>query len=161
MHPKIKKLDELVKIVKELKRQGKTIVTTNGSFDIMHACHVYFLRKAKEQGDILIVGLNSDSSIKKYKSKDRPIIPQKYRTEMMAAMEMVDYVFIFNETTPNKFISIIKPDVHANAASYGKECVEAEAVKKAGGRLYLVHEIGGNLSTTKIIKRIMRGYSKE
>ncbi len=160
MNPKIKKLSELAKIAEKLKKQGKRIVTTNGSFDLMHVGHVYFLRKAKEQGDVLIVGLNSDSSIKKYKSRDRPIIPQEDRSEMMAAMEMVDYVFVFDETTPNRFLSILRPHVHANEASYGEDCVEADVVRKNGGRLYLVPKIKG-LSTTQIIKRIIKVYSKE
>lgn len=159
MNPKIKKFSELVEIVKKLKKEDKKIVTTNGSFDLVHAGHIAFLYKAKEQGDILIVGLNSDSSIKQYKSKDRPIISQKDRAELMAALEMVDYVFIFDETTPVKFISILKPDVHANAAQYGKECIEANAVKEAGGKLYLVPTLV-DVSTTKIINKIIKVYGK-
>lgn len=161
MSDKIKRLGELVKIREELRKKGKKVVTTNGSFDIMHAGHVYFLRLAKKQGDVLIVGLNSDKSIHEYKSKDRPIIPEKHRAEMMAAMEMVDYVFLFDETIPNAYLEKLKPDVHANAASYGKDCVEAELVKRNGGRLFLVPDDKNGLSTTEIIKKIIKVYGKK
>ncbi|GAG14983.1 unnamed protein product, partial [marine sediment metagenome] len=99
---KIKTFEEIKEIAPKLKSEGKKIVTTNGSFDLLHIGHVKSLQKAKEYGDILIVGLNSDSSIKQYKSKDRPIVGQKERAEMLAALECVDYVVIFDETDPRK-----------------------------------------------------------
>lgn len=140
-------------IVESLKKNKKKIVTINGSFDIIHAGHVHFLREAKKQGDILIVMLNSDSSIKKYKGKDRPINSEKDRVTVMSAFEMVDFVTLFSETTPINTLELIKPDVHVNGAEYGENCIEAKTVKKNGGRLHLVERIG-LFSTTNLIKQI-------
>ena len=159
MNSKIKTREEINKIAQDLKKQGKTIVTTNGSFDMLHIGHVKFLQEAKEQGDVLIIGLNSDSSVKKYKSPDRPMIQQEYRAEMLAALECVDYITIFDETDPNTFIEGIKPNVHANGVEYGEDCIEAETVKKVGGKLYLIKNFGG-FSTTNLIKKIIEIYGK-
>jgi rfaE bifunctional protein nucleotidyltransferase chain/domain len=134
-------------------RKGKTLVTLNGSFDLLHAGHLYQIREAKKQGDILLVALNSDDSIRQYKGKDRPIIPLKERMEMMMALEEVDYVTFFEETDPIALLEKIKPDVHANGAEYGENCIEAAAIKRQGGRLHLVDRIDG-LSTSQIIERI-------
>lgn len=147
--------NQFIKIIKYLHNQNKTIITTNGSFDILHAGHIYLLKKAKSLGDVLIVGLNSDLSIKKYKSKDRPIINQRYRAELLSAIEYVDYIYIFNEINPIKFLEIVKPDFHVNSAEYGKNCVEAPTVKKYGGRLILVNK-KWSISTSNIINRIIK-----
>ena len=144
---------QLINACNEERRKGKKIVTCNGSFDLFHYGHLLFLEHAKKQGDILIVGLNSDSSIKKYKSESRPIIPEKERSQIIAALEIVDYVNIFNETVPMPFIEAVKPDFHANGAEYGEDCIEAETVKKCGGKICLVPRIGG-LSTTELIQKI-------
>jgi len=152
---KIYEREELKTIINNLKKEGKKIVTCNGSFDIMHYGHVYFLNEAKKQGNILVVMLNSDSSISEYKSKDRPINKQEYRAEVLAALEAVDYITIFDETTPIKTLEMIKPDIHANGSEYGKECVEAKTVKKHGGKLHLINRIG-NFSTTEMIKKIKK-----
>lgn len=138
---------------KNLKRQGKTIVSLNGSFDLMHAGHLYILHEAKKQGDILIVALNSDESIKAYKSKDRPIIDLENRKKMMAACMFVDYVTVFDETTPCHILTQICPDVHVNGAEYGDNCVEKQTVEAVGGKIYLVDRIPG-LSTTDVIKKV-------
>ncbi len=151
---------ELEKIAQALQRIKKTIVTTNGSFDIFHAGHLHLLKKAKSLGDVLIVGLNSDLSIKKYKSKDRPIIAQRFRTALLSAIEYVDYVYIFNETNPIKFLEIVRPDIHVNSAEYGKNCIEAPTVKKFGGRLILVQKKKEFLSKTEIIRKILKAYSQ-
>lgn len=153
MKEKIVNRKEIAKLSEDLKKQGKTVVTLNGSFDLLHAGHLHFLNSAKEQGDILIVGLNSDSSIKKYKSEDRPIIKQDDRASMLAALGMVDHVVIFDETDPVALLEEIKPNVHVNGAEYGEECVEAETVKKNGGRLHLIGRVEG-LSTTEIVEKI-------
>lgn len=139
--------------VQELKMQNKRIATLNGSFDLMHAGHLYIIYEAKKQGDILIVALNTDESIQRYKSKDRPIIPLKYRLEMMSALEFVDYVTWFDETDPRAILSKIRPDVHVNGIEYGQDCIEAETVKSCGGRLHLVERIPG-LATSDILKKI-------
>jgi rfaE bifunctional protein nucleotidyltransferase chain/domain len=152
---KIKTLDEILKIVKKAKKEGKKIVTTNGSFDLFHAGHVELLQKAKSRGDILIVGVNSDKSVKEYKKKPgRPIIPERYRAEVVAAIEYVDYVFLFDDLIPNPWLDKIRPDIHANSAEYGKNCVETEILKKYGGELYLVPKEDIPISTTLIESKI-------
>lgn len=144
---------DIAQKVAALKSQKKTIATINGSFDLMHAGHLYILYEAKKQADILIVALNSDSSIQRYKSKDRPIIPLKYRLELMSALEFVDYVTWFDELDPREILSKIKPDVHVNGIEYGENCIEAETVKRSGGKIHLVDRIDG-LSTSDILKKI-------
>jgi rfaE bifunctional protein nucleotidyltransferase chain/domain len=137
----------------ELKAQGLSLATLNGSFDLMHAGHLYTLFEAKKQADILIVALNSDSSIKAYKSKDRPIIDLDNRMKMMASCQWVDYVTYFDETDPCQVLLKIRPDVHVNGAEYGAECLEKPTLDLLGARLHLVERIPG-LATTDIIKKI-------
>jgi len=150
---KILSREEITKVCEELRQDGKTIVTCNGSFDLFHYGHLVFLNYAKQQGDILVVGLNSDKSIKKYKSENRPIVPEEQRSKIIAALEIVDYVTIFDETVPMPFIESVKPNVHANGAEYGADCIEADTVKKYGGKIYLVPRLDG-LSTTELIEKI-------
>jgi rfaE bifunctional protein nucleotidyltransferase chain/domain len=157
---KIKTREELKELVKELKEQGKKIITTNGSFDILHAGHVKFLQEAKEQGDVLIVGVNSDASVKEWKKKmkykdwdSRPIVPEQYRAEMLAALECVDFVNVYDEADCLKFIESVKPDVHANGEDYGEDCIEAETVKKYGGRIHIIKNFKG-FSTSELIRKI-------
>ncbi|GAB4185778.1 MAG: hypothetical protein Tsb0015_02990 [Simkaniaceae bacterium] len=139
--------------IQELRDQQKTIATLNGSFDLMHAGHLHIIYEASMQADVLITALNSDASIKLYKSLDRPIIPLKYRMEMMAAISFVDYITWFHETTPLSILELIQPDVHINGAEYGENCIEADIVKKYGGRIHIVELVPG-LSTSNIIKKI-------
>ena len=153
MKNKILDRKELAVFCENKRSEGKTIVTCNGSFDLFHFGHLTFLGEAKEQGDVLIVGLNSDRSIKEYKSKDRPIILEKARSQIIAALEIVDSVYIFDELNPVDFIEIVKPDVHVNGAEYSSECIESEAVKRSGGKVYLVKRRPG-FSTTELIARI-------
>lgn len=108
---------------------------------------------ASNLADVLIVALNSDSSIKKYKSSNRPIIELKYRLEMISALFFVDYVTYFDDTTPLKILEIIKPDIHINGKEYGENCIEADIVKKNSGKIHIVDLVEG-LSTSKIIKKI-------
>ena len=108
------------------------------------------------QADRLIVALNSDLSIQKYKGTDRPIIPLNYRLEMMAALEFVDYVTWFDETDPRLILEKIKPDIHVNGAEYGIDCIEAETVKTHGGKIHLVDRIP-SLATSAIIEKIKCG----
>lgn len=144
---------ELEKKAKELKDQGKTIATLNGSFDLMHAGHLEMIYQASLQGDILIVGLNTDRSIQTYKSPLRPIIPLEYRLQMMAGLEMVDFVTWFDETDPREMLKKIQPHVHVNGAEYGADCIEAETVRDCGGRVHIVELVPG-LSTSQVIKKI-------
>jgi rfaE bifunctional protein nucleotidyltransferase chain/domain len=152
---KIKSLDEILEIVAEAKKEGKKIVTTNGSFDLMHAGHIDLLQKSKSKGDLLIVGVNSDKSVREYKKKPgRPIIPEKYRAELLAAIMYVDYVFLFDDLIPNPWLDQIRPDVHANSAEYGARCVETEVLDQYGGELYLAPKENIPLSTTLIESKI-------
>jgi len=142
------------KITTNLKRQGKKIVFTNGCFDILHAGHVRYLRKAKKLGDVLVVGLNSDASVKLIKGSNRPINKQKDRTEILSALEPVDYVIIFNEETPERLIKMILPDVLVKGSDWkGKKIAGAETVKKNGGKVVLLPFLKGH-STTEIIQKI-------
>jgi len=139
--------------VLQLRQEGKTIATLNGSFDLLHAGHLKMIHEASEQADVLLMALNSDSSIQKYKSPLRPIVPLENRLEMVAALQFVDYVTYFNETDPITFLEMVKPDVHVNGAEYGGECIEANVVKKHGGRIHIVQLVPG-LSTSNLIKKI-------
>ncbi len=137
-----------------LKSCGKTIATLNGSFDLLHAGHLHIIYEASLQADVLIVALNSDSSIQKYKSPLRPIVSLEYRLKMMAALAFVDFVTTFDETDPRILLGKIKPSVHVNGAEYGAECIEADVVLQNGGRLHIVDLIPG-LSTSTLIKKIV------
>lgn len=152
---KIKSLKEIEKIVNDLKKKGKKIVTINGSFDILHVGHLKILEEAKNQGDILIVALNSDKSVKMNKGPKRPINKEDDRASMLAALELIDYVVIFNEKDPRKLLSMIKPDVHVNGSEYGEKCIEADVVKKYGGRIHIVKLLTG-YSTTMLIEKIRK-----
>lgn len=144
-------LEERVKILKDA---SQTIATLNGSFDLMHAGHLEMIYQASKQADILIVALNTDSSIRQYKSAKRPIIPLEFRLQMLAALEMVDFVTWFDETDPRQILSLIKPDVHVNGAEYTENCIEADIVRAHGGKLHIVSLIPG-LSTSQIINKIV------
>lgn len=152
-HNKFIHPSNLAQKIVEIRKTGKKIVTLNGSFDLLHAGHLQILYEASLQGDILIVALNSDSSIKQYKSPLRPIISLEYRLQMMSALNFVDYVTWFEETDPRNLLNIIKPDVHVNGAEYGENCIEAETVKSQGGRIHIVKLVPG-LSTSEVLKKI-------
>lgn len=146
---------ELKALVASLREQGKTIGTLNGSFDLLHSGHLHIIREAAAQADILIVGLNSDTSIHAYKGPDRPICPQEERAALMGALRWVDYVTLFDELNPIALLEEIRPDVHTNGAEYGADCIEAPVVQKYGGRIHIVPRMPA-LSTTELIERIVR-----
>lgn len=150
---KIVDRQELAHRCEEYRRHGLKIVTCNGSFDLFHYGHLCFLEEAKAQADILVVGLNSDSSIKQYKSPARPVITQSQRAALLSALQIVDLVHIFDETVPMPFLEVVRPDVHVNGAEYGADCIEAPLVKSFGGRIHLMPKVDG-LSTTGLIARI-------
>lgn len=151
---KIKHLGEIVKIAARAKKKKLKIVTTNGCFDILHVGHIRNLRFAKSFGDILIVGINSDGSVRKNKGANRPIVPAQERAEILAALADVDYIFIFNDTTPIPWLKKIKPDVHIKGADRNlKQIVERGVLKKIGARLALAPYHKGK-STTALIKKI-------
>lgn len=147
---KIKSLSALITIVKENKKQGKTIVFTNGCFDIIHSGHIAVLKKAKSLADILIVGLNSDASVKRLKGKTRPINDEKSRAIVLSAIEFVDYVVIFSEDTPYKTLQAIRPDYLVKGGDWDiKSIIGSDLVKK----VIRVNIVPGK-STTNIIKQI-------
>ena len=153
---KIKKFGEIKKIASKLKRKKRTIVFTNGCFDILHYGHIKYLRKCKGLGDVLIIGLNSDSSVRKIKGKKRPITGQKERAAILAALELVDYVTVFNEVTPARLIKAISPKILAKGGDWrAKEIVGARHVKKCGGMVVSVPFVRG-YSTTAIIENLKR-----
>lgn len=146
----ISALDELSKICNDLKSRKKKIVFTNGCFDILHSGHASYLEKAKQNGDILIVGLNSDKSVTNLKGIGRPINSQKDRIIMLTALESVDYVVIFEEDTPHKLIEVLKPDILVKGADYkGKDVIGEDIVKEVK-----LIEFVKNKSTTKLINKI-------
>lgn len=142
---------QLLEKLEHLKETEKKIVTINGAFDIFHSGHEKILSESKKQGDVFIVGLNSDSSVKQNKGEDRPINTELSRALMLSCFDYVDYITFFEEKTPMNLLSIIKPKVHANGSEYGENCIEAETVKKFGGRIYIINLIPGQ-STTKILQ---------
>lgn len=144
-------------LVRELEplRKKKKIVFTNGCFDIIHAGHVRYLKKARSLGGVLVVGLNSDSSVRSIKGQTRPIVPQRERAEVLSALECVDFVVVFDEPTPLRLIEAIRPDVLAKGADWAaRDIVGAEAVKKGGGRVARITLVKGR-STTNIIRRVL------
>lgn len=143
----------LAPLAATLRAKGKRIVTTNGSFDILHNGHLHVLNEARQLGDVLIVGLNSDASVKSYKGPDRPIVPERRRAEMLLALRMVDYVHIFEESNPIAFLKELDPDVHVNSSEYGEECIESATVKRGGGTIHIVGRIPG-LSTSGLIDNL-------
>ena len=155
---KIVKLDQLIRIRKKAKRDRKKVVFTNGCFDIIHRGHIECLKKARSFGDLLMVGLNSDSSVKKLKGNKRPIVPQDDRAEILASLGMVDYVCIFEEETPRKIISALIPDVLVKGGDYRKKkIVGKDLVESHGGKIFTVKAIRGK-STKNIIQKIVARY---
>jgi len=153
---KIKTHDEILNIAGDLKKQNKTIVTTNGSFDILHYAHVNLLEKTKEEGEVLIVLLNSDNSVKRFKGETRPIVPENERAKMLASLECVDYVVIFEQDEPLELLKIIKPNVHIKGGSFILERIkkEQELLSQWGGR-FKNFELEEGFSTTDIIKKVL------
>ncbi len=148
-------LEELIKLLNSEDGKGK-VVFTNGCFDLLHLGHVRYLKEAKNLGDILIVGVNSDESVKKLKGEGRPILPEEARAEIISSLSFVDYVVIFAEETPEKLISLLKPDIHVKGGDYkGKEIPERRIVESYGGKVVLVDLVEG-YSTTSIIEKIKK-----
>ena len=151
---KLKSLEEIKAIVVEARDNGKRVAFTNGCFDLLHQGHVHVLRQAKACADLLIVGINSDQSVKQIKGPARPVLPESDRCELIGAMEMVDFVVLFNEPDPSNLISAIRPDVLVKGGDWNaEEIIGADSVEAAGGRVVVVPYIKG-FSTTEIIERI-------
>ena len=155
INSKIKSLKELIPIVQSLKSQNKKIITTNGVFDILHYGHVKYLEEAKKSGDVLIVGVNTDKSVKENKGDKRPINDEKSRMSVLAALESVDYVFLFDEKDPRDWLSKLKPNVHVKAGDYKlNQIIEKDIVERNGGKIVIAKAVK-IYSTTKIINKIL------
>ena len=151
---KIKTLPTLKKTLNRLKAKKKTVVFTNGCFDILHVGHIEYLSKARSLGDILIIGLNSDKSVRKLKGKERPVVSQENRARVLSALSVVDFVVIFNDLTPIDLIKTIKPDVLVKGGDWKiKDIVGADFVKSRGGKVKSLRYIKG-FSTKNLIKKI-------
>jgi rfaE bifunctional protein nucleotidyltransferase chain/domain len=151
---KLKSLEEIKAIVVEARNNRKKVAFTNGCFDLLHRGHVHVLRQARACGDVLIVGINSDESVKQIKGSARPVLPESDRCELLGAMEMVDFVILFNESDPYDLIAAIQPDVLVKGGDWNSEkIIGADLVEEAGGSVVVVPYIKG-FSTTEIIERI-------
>ncbi|TAN60037.1 D-glycero-beta-D-manno-heptose 1-phosphate adenylyltransferase [bacterium] len=154
MDGKIKTRARLEKTIHQLKRQGKKIAFTNGCFDILHYGHLKYLEDAKAKADVLVVGLNSDASIKRIKGASRPINRQADRARMLEALSAVDYITIFSEDTPFKLIQVLKPDILIKGRDWSvRKIVGADFVRASGGRVITVPYLKG-YSTTGLIEKI-------
>jgi rfaE bifunctional protein nucleotidyltransferase chain/domain len=153
---KIIDYDQIKNIVDQLKADGKTIVFTNGCFDILHVGHVRYLQAARELGDCLILGLNSDQSVRILKGPTRPINNQDDRAEVLSALSAVDYVVIFEEPTAENLIAQIKPAIYVKGGDYNiKDLPESAIVSQYGGQTILIPEVPGK-SSSNIIKKIQK-----
>jgi len=155
---KIVQLEELVQIRNKAKKENKKVVFTNGCFDLLHRGHIEYLKKAKHLGDILIIGLNSDSSVRKIKGKGRPILNQKDRASILASLQFVDYVCIFNDLTPIELISKLHPDYLVKGGDWKiKDIVGKDIVKSHGGKVLCIKMVKGK-STKNIIQTIVKRF---
>lgn len=155
---KVKRRSVLKNVISELKSAGKTVVFTNGCFDILHVGHVRYLETARALGDCLVVAINTDDTVKRLKGECRPLVPEFERAELVAALECVDYVTLFSEDTPAEIISYLQPDIHVKGGDYAADDLpEAAAVKAYGGRIEIVPFIKGR-STTNLITRVLESY---
>src|SRR5690349_5287963 len=155
MHPpNVVSREELIALVAEARARGLRVVLANGCFDILHVGHVRYLAGARSEGDLLIVGVNSDEQVSAQKGDGRPVLPAKERAEIVAALESVNYVTIFNEPTVEELLLAVKPDVHAKGTDYTIDTVpEREVVRSYGGRVAIVGDPKDH-STSEILKGI-------
>ena len=152
---KIVSLGFLKNKILALRKQGKNIVFTNGCFDLLHFGHISYLEKMKTEKAVVVIGLNSDSSIKRIKAKGRPIQPEKARARVLAALACVDYVTIFPDETPYRVIKTLQPDILVKGADWkGKTVVGEDIVKARGGKVRVISYVD-HFSTTNIIKKIL------
>ncbi|MHA1944434.1 MAG: D-glycero-beta-D-manno-heptose 1-phosphate adenylyltransferase [Candidatus Thorarchaeota archaeon] len=161
MLSKIVKLKDLVQKISTLRESGRTIVFTNGCFDILHVGHVRYLAAARSEGDILVVGLNSDESTRSIKQENRPIVSQDQRAEVLAGLECVDYITVFNEPDPLKLIQALKPDVLVKGADWKEQdIIWADVVKEGCGKVVRV-DVVPDISTSRIIQRIVKRHQRD
>ncbi|RPJ83262.1 MAG: D-glycero-beta-D-manno-heptose 1-phosphate adenylyltransferase [Acidobacteria bacterium] len=152
--PKLKSLEELKGIVGDLHGTGATVVFANGCFDLLHVGHIRYLEAARSLGDCLILGLNSDCSVRHLKGPDRPLMPEAERAELLSALSCVDYLLLFDDSTVDRILLELKPDVHAKGTDYAAETVpERATVLSYGGRVAIVGDPKDH-STREYLKRI-------
>ena len=150
--------EEMRKEIVKLQKAGKKVVFTNGVFDILHIGHLTYLEEAGNLGDVLVVGVNSDASVKVNKGDKRPINSEKNRAYVLLGTKFVDYAVIFDEKTPEKLLDILKPDVHVKGGDYKKEDLpETKIVEGNGGEVKILSFVD-NVSTTQIINKIIEAY---
>jgi rfaE bifunctional protein nucleotidyltransferase chain/domain len=154
LHPAVLTLEELILQFGPGKRNGKRVVFTNGCFDLLHPGHIKLLEAARSMGDALVVGLNSDESVRTLKGAGRPVIPEQERAEILANLECVDAVVVFNELTPQKTVAALLPDILVKGGDWpGNQIVGREEVEAAGGKVVLIDVVEGH-STTEILRKI-------
>jgi D-beta-D-heptose 7-phosphate kinase/D-beta-D-heptose 1-phosphate adenosyltransferase len=154
-------LEVLSPLIEVQKARGKRIVFTNGCFDLLHVGHVKYLQKARNLGDILVLGLNSDASVRRLKGAKRPLLDQDERAQLLAALDCIDYVIVFDEDTPLQLITALKPHILAKGGDYSLDgVVGREVVESYGGRVELITFVDGK-STTSIIEKVLERYSPE
>lgn len=157
---KIRSRESLSRILEGEKQKGRTVVFTNGCFDLLHVGHVKYLQQARRQGDLLVLGLNSDESIRRLKGEKRPLIGQDERAHILAALHCVDYVVVFDEDTPFELISVLRPDILVKGGDYTPDTVVGrDLVEGWGGRVEIIRFVDGK-STTGIIDRILESYKE-
>jgi D-beta-D-heptose 7-phosphate kinase/D-beta-D-heptose 1-phosphate adenosyltransferase len=161
MKNKIKSVNNLVNVVNRLKKKGKKIVFTNGCFDLLHIGHIRYLKKAKKLGDVLIVAINSDDSVRRLKGDGKPIVPQSDRAEILSEFPFVDFVTIFKEDTPLNTIKKILPNILVKGSDWSKDkIVGADIVKSNGGKVITIPLVRGK-STSNIIKKVIELWRKK
>ena len=155
MDKKFKKVADLVEIRSQLKQKRKKVVFTNGCFDLLHSGHIHLFREAKKKGDVFIVAVNDDSSIRRIKETSRPIFPLKERIEILGAIKDIDYLASFSEETPQKIIAQLLPDVLVKGGDWKpEEVVGKKEVEEAGGEVVIIPYLEGR-SSSDIVKRIV------
>jgi D-glycero-beta-D-manno-heptose 1-phosphate adenylyltransferase len=152
---KIVTREELSSLGESLRAQGRRIVFTNGCFDLLHVGHLRYLKQARALGDMLVVGINTDAGVRRLKGPARPLVPEEERAELLAGLECVDYVTLFDEPLPSEAIAALRPDVHVKGGDYSMEDLpEAAVVRSYGGAIVLMPLIPGR-STTDLVRRIL------
>ena len=155
---KIYNRNQLAPILQEARAEGAVVVTTNGCFDVLHLGHLRYLQAARQLGDLLVVAVNSDSSVRELKGENRPLVPEAERAEMLAGLACVSYVVIFPELTPINLLAELKPNIHVKGGDYKlEELIEREVVEAYGGKVIVGLNVPGK-STTNLIEVICERY---
>jgi D-beta-D-heptose 7-phosphate kinase / D-beta-D-heptose 1-phosphate adenosyltransferase len=160
MKEKIKDREKMRRIAEDLKGKGKRIVFTNGCFDLLHVGHIRYLEEAKSLGDVLVVGVNSDDSVRSLKGPNRPIVPEEERAEILSGLGCVDYVTLFDEPEPLALISLLKPHILVKGGDWTKETtVGRQVVEQCGGEVVILPFVKGS-STSNLIETVLDRYEK-